>query len=143
VNDSSIKTLALAAMILGAALLSGSAFAQAAAPAPAPDAAATAPTDAAPAEPKKMKPHKKLAPTVVVLVTNSRSVALTELDAAPTGGAPAKQIVADLAPGKKLTVKVPHGKSCVFDLHGAYSEGTRTDLTSIDLCHDKKVNLID
>jgi hypothetical protein len=143
VNDSSIKTLALAAMILGAALLSGSAFAQAVAPAPAPDAAATAPTDAAPAEPKKMKPHKKLAPTVVVLVTNSRSVALTELDAAPTGGAPAKQIVADLAPGKKLTVKVPHGKSCVFDLHGAYSDGSSTDLTSIDLCHDKKVNLID
>jgi hypothetical protein len=143
VNDSSRKTLILAAAILGACLVSGHAFAQAAAPAPAPDAAAAAPADAAPAQPKKMKPRKKLAPMVLVVVTNSRSVALTELDAAPTGGTPAKQIVADLAPGKKLTVKVPHGKSCVFDLHGAYSDGSSTDLTSIDLCHDKNVNLID
>ena len=142
-NDSSRKIWVLAAMILGVAILSGPAFAQAAAPAPAPDAAATAPADATLDQPKKMKPRKKLAPMVVVVVTNSRGVALTELDAAPTGGAPAKQIVADLAPGKKLAVKVPHGKSCVFDLHGAYSDGSSTDLTSIDLCHDKKVNLID
>jgi hypothetical protein len=89
------------------------------------------------------KPHRKVAPTIVVLVTNSRAVALTELDAAAAGGAPAKQIVANLAPGKKTSVKVPHGKSCVFDLHGAYADGSSTDLASIDLCKDKNVNLVE
>src|ERR1700727_686118 len=88
---------------------------------------------ARPAKPA-VKPHRKTTPIVVVLVTNSRKVALTELDAvAAGGGAEAKQIVANLAPGKKTSVKVPHGKSCVFDLHGAYADGSSTDLTSVDL----------
>jgi len=38
---------------------------------------------------------------------------------------------------------VPHGKSCVFDLHGAYADGSSTDLASIDLCKDKNVNLVE
>ncbi len=80
---------------------------------------------------------------MVVVVTNSRAVALTELDAAAAGGAEAKQIVANLAPGKKTSVKIPHGKSCVFDLHGAYADGSSTDLTSVDLCKDKNVNLVE
>jgi hypothetical protein len=137
------RSSALVALIIGAALAAGAAGAQTAQPA-APAANAPAATVAdAPAAKAAVKPHRKTAPTVVVLVTNSRAVALTELDAAAAGGAEAKQIVANLAPGKKTSVKIPHGKSCVFDLHGAYADGSSTDLTSVDLCKDKNVNLVE
>jgi hypothetical protein len=136
------KTFALIALT-AAALAGGGGQAQTAAPAadaPAVNAPATTVADPPPA---KAKPHRKIAPAVVIVVTNSRAVPLAELDAAAAGGAQAKQIVANLAPGKKTTVKVPHGKSCVFDLHGAYEDGSSTNLTSVDLCKDKNVNLVD
>lgn len=140
------KSSALVALAVGAALMAGAASAQTAAPAPAAPAAnapASTVADAPPVKAPVAKPRKKMTPTVVVLVTNSRAVALTELDAGTAGGAQAKQIVANLAPGKKTSVKVPHGKSCVFDLHGAYADGSSTDLTSVDLCKDNKVNLVE
>ena len=154
---------ALGALIAGAAM-TGAGFAQSTAPgteAPAPSAETPAPaaqapapaanapggtTDAAPAKPADApiaKPRKKAAPTVVILVTNKRAVPLTELDATPAGGAEAKQIVANLAPGKKTSVTLAHGKSCVFDLHGAFDDGSSTDVTSVDLCKDNKVNLVE
>jgi len=169
-----VGALTLGALIAGAAMTTGLAFAQSTAPAaeapapadqaPAPAAetpAAEAPAAQAPApaanapaaptasEPAKSakapiaKPRKKMAPTVVVLVTNKRAVPLTELDATPAGGGEAKQIVANLAPGKKTSVTLAHGKSCVFDLHGAFDDGSSTDMTSVDLCKDNKVNLVD
>jgi hypothetical protein len=109
------------------------------APAPAPTVAdAPAPTPDKP----KPKPKKKVQPSVVVVVTNSRTVALTKLEATGEGGA-AKTIVSDLPPGKKKSVKVEHGKSCVFDLHGDYADGSTSDSASVDLCKDKTVNLVD
>jgi hypothetical protein len=136
------KSAAFVALLVGAALMTGAAHAQTAAPAA--DAPAATVADAPPpAKAAVAKPRKKMAPMVVVLVTNSRAVPLTELDATPAGGAPAKPIVANLAPGKKTSVKVAHGKSCVFDLHGAYADGSSTDLASIDLCKDKTVNLVE
>jgi hypothetical protein len=135
------KSSALVALIVGAAFAAGAASAQTAQPAANAPAATVAD---APAAKPAVKPHRKTTPIVVVLVTNSRKVALTELDAAAAGsGAEAKQIVANLAPGKKTSVKVPHGKSCVFDLHGAYADGSSTDLASVDLCKDKNVNLVE
>jgi hypothetical protein len=165
----------LGALIAGAAMATGAAFAQSTTPtagAPAPAAEAPAPTAPAPApatetpapaaeapapaanppaaadngEPAKpavAKPRKKMTPKVVVQVTNQRAVPLTELDATPAGGDEAKQIVANLAPGKKTSVTLAHGKSCVFDLHGAFGDGSSTDMTSVDLCKDNKVNLVD
>ena len=143
------KSFPIVALFVGAALTAGAASAQTAAPAPAaPAPAANAPAatvaDAPPASaPVAAKPRKKVTPSVVVLVTNSRAVALTELDAAPEGGAQGKPIVSNLAPGKKASVKVAHGKSCVFDLHGAFADGSVSDSASVDLCKDKKVNLVE
>jgi hypothetical protein len=143
-SDHYRKSSALVALIVGAACAAGAASAQTAQPAaPAANAPAATVADAPAAKPA-VKPHRKTTPIVVVLVTNSRKVALTELDAAAAGGgAEAKQIVANLAPGKKTSVKVPHGKSCVFDLHGAYADGSSTDSASVDLCKDKNVNLVE
>ena len=82
-------------------------------------------------------------PLVVVVVTNSRAVALTELDATPSGGTLPKGIVSNLAPGKTLSVSVATDKSCLFALHGTYADGSSGDLTSVDLCKDKNVNLVE
>ena len=145
------KSSAFVASVVGAALMTGSAAAQTAAPVPAPTAnapVANVPPAAAPVakpnkKPQKKKPQKKVTASVIVVVTNSRSVALTELDATPSGGTLAKTIVSNLAPGKTLSVTVATKKSCVFNLHGAYADGSSTDSTSVDLCKDKNVNLVE
>ena len=109
------------------------------APAPAPTVAdAPAPTPDKP----KPKPKKKVPPSVMVVVTNSRAVVLTKLEATADSGS-SKTIVSDLPPGKKKSVKVEHGKSCMFDLHGDYADGSTSDSASVDLCKDKSVNLVD
>jgi hypothetical protein len=59
--------------------------------------------------------------------TNSRSVALSELDATPSGETLPRTIVSNLAPGQKISVMLATIKSCVFNLHGAYAHGHRFD----------------
>jgi hypothetical protein len=150
---SKFQSFAFVASVVGAALITGAASAQTAAPVPAPAAnapaatPANAPLAAAPvAKPQRKsqkKPQKKVTPSLVVVVTNSRSVALSELDATPSGETLPKTIVSNLAPGKKISVTVATVKSCVFNLHGAYADGSSTDSTSVDLCKDKNVNLVE
>jgi hypothetical protein len=136
------KSLAFVASVVSAALMTGAVSAQTAAPAPA-AANAHAPPPAAPIAKRHKKPDKKVTPSVVVVVTNSRTVALTALDATPSGGTLPKAIVSNLAPGKKISASVATDKSCVFALHGAYADGSSTDSTSVDLCKDKNVNLVE
>jgi hypothetical protein len=65
------------------------------------------------------------------------------LDATPSGGTLPNTIVSNLAPGKKISVTVATVKACVFNLHGAYADGSSTDSTSVDLCQDQNVNLVE
>ena len=130
------------------------ACAQTAAPAT-PDAspaAAPAPaaTPAAPVKPKP-KPKAKAAaaktsklPMVTVTVKNGRAAGLTLLTASISGGNgdPVK-VTSKLAAGKSATVHVAHDKDCLFDLHGEYDDGASMDETGVDLCKDKKLNLVD
>jgi hypothetical protein len=148
---SKFQSFAFVASVVGAALMTGAASAQTAAPVPGPTGAAPAalvanvpPARVAKAQKKlHKKPQKKMMSSVLVMVTNSRSVALSELDATPSGEILPKTIVSNLAPGQKISVIVATVKSCVFNLHGAYADGSNTDSTSIDLCKDKNVNLIE
>ena len=126
------------ASVVGAALMTGASSAQTAAPV----RAAANPPPAPLAQPKK-KPQNVVLPSVVVAVTNSRSVALSELDATPSGGTLPNTIVSNLAPGKTISVTVATAKACVFNLHGAYADGSSTDSTSVDLCKDQNVNLVE
>ncbi len=121
------KSLAFVASGVSAALTAGAVFAQTAAPAIAPGA----------------RTQKKATASVVVLVTNSRAVALTELDATPSGLYIPKTILSNLAPGKKTSVTVATDKDCVYDLHAIYADGSTTESTSVDLCKDKNVNLVE
>jgi hypothetical protein len=150
---SKFQSFAFVASVVGAALMTGAGSAQTAAPVPAPAGTApaaplaNAPLAAAPVakaqKKRQTKPRKKVTSSVVVVISNSRSVALSELDATPSGGTLQKTIASNLAPGKKLSVTVATGKSCVFNLHGAYADGGSTDSTSVDLCKDKNVNLVE
>jgi biopolymer transport protein ExbD len=117
--------LAFAASAAAAALIADPACAQTAAPA------------------KAEKMQKKTAASVVVVVTNSRSVALTELDATPSGQFIPKRMVSRLAPGAKTSVVIATDKDCVYDLRGMYSDSSITELPSVDLCKDHSVNLVD
>ena len=87
------------------------------------------------------KPQKNGSASVVT-IANSRDVALTELDATPSGLFVPKTIARNIAAGKKASVNVATDKDCVFDLHGIYSDGSTTDSKSVDLCKDKSVNLV-
>jgi hypothetical protein len=128
--------LALGALIVGAAM-TGPASAQSAPP------AATAAEAAANGAGAAETPQRKTTTTrIAVLVVNRRAVELTELDATPAGGASAMQIVANLAGGDKTTVRIARGKSCLFDLHGAFEDGSSTHVAGIDLCKDGRVNLV-
>jgi hypothetical protein len=126
-------------LLTGALLATSAATAQTAAPAG--DAAGAAP--AAAPDKSKAKPKKAAMAKVDVVVSNNRSVGLTELLAAPAGGADSKKIAGPLAPGKKVVVHLPHDKACLFDLHGAYDDGTSTDVQGVELCKDKKIDLVE
>jgi hypothetical protein len=123
--DFRVKLCVFIASAACAALMAGAACAQTAAPASA------------------VKPKKSASSsTIVVVVTNSRDVALTELDATPTGMFLPKTLVRNIPPGKKASGNLATDKDCVFDLHGFYADGTKTDSTGVDLCKDKNVNLV-
>jgi hypothetical protein len=119
------KPPALVATLVGVALMAGAVGARTAAAAMATPKKATASTSAA------------------IVITNSRSVALTELDATPSYSFIPKAIAHNIAPGKKASVNVATDKDCVFDLHGSYADGSSTDSKSVNLCNDKNVNLVD
>jgi hypothetical protein len=137
-----LKCLAWAAILTGA-LAVGTASAQTA-PA-APDAGETAGDATAKPKPKPKiaKPKVAKLPSVAVLVTNSRKVALTELDGAISGHGDSVKILGPLGAGKKAVIHVAHEKPCLFDLHGVFDDLTTTDESSVDLCTDKKINLVE
>ena len=139
---STFRSFAFVASVVCAASMTVAASAQTAAPVP-PAPVAHAPSAAAPVAKAQKKLQKKVMSSVVVVVTNSRSVALSELDATPSGETLPKTIVSNLAPGQKISVSIATVKSCMYNLHGAYADGSNTDSTSVDLCKDKNVNLIE
>src|SRR5260370_22708602 len=82
--------------------------------------------------------HGKPGASVVLQITNSRSVALKELDATPSGLFLPKMILGALAPGKKATAKLAPDTDCVFDLRGSYADASSTESTGVDLCNDQR-----
>jgi hypothetical protein len=103
-------------------------------------AAAPAPADAA-GDKAKAKPKPKA--LVDVTVTNHRAVGLKELDAGGAGGPTKKKIVNKLAPGAKTVVKLGKGKDCLYDLHAVYDDGNSADISAVDICKDKAIDLVE
>jgi hypothetical protein len=139
-------TLAVCALCGGALLAAGAGFAQTM-PLPAADSAGAVPAPAADstaAKPKpKPKPKKPAEATIAVEVINSRAVGLTSLVGAISGTPDSKKIAGPLAAGKKTIVHLAHDKACLFDLHAVFEDGAVTDAQGVELCKDKKINLIE
>jgi len=133
---------ALGGLFAGALLATSAAVAQVTPPAA--DAAGAVNMPGAAAAPAKpvAKPKKPAGPpTVEVVVTNARKVALTTLLASISGAPESKKIAGPLAPGKKVVVHLVHDKECLFDLHGVFEDGADMDATAVELCKDKTINL--
>src|SRR5271163_2118633 len=143
-SESWLKRSALGAMFVGA-ITAGAAYAQTA-PA-APDAGQTAGDEATKPKPKPKpkaaKPKVTKLPSVAVEVTNSRKVGLTELDGAISGVGDSVKILGPLAAGKKIVIHVAHDERCLFDLHGVFDDLTTMEVSSVNLCTEKKINLVE
>ncbi len=91
--------------------------------------------------PMKSKPKAPESGTVTVTVTNWRDADLTELQAAESGSTNWKTVLGMLKGGRYTSVKIPQGKNCHVDLRGKYSDGKSADVSNVDICTDKTVNL--
>ena len=109
---------------------------------PAPDFSVDKPK-AKPKPKPKAEAKKPVPATIAVEVTNARAVALTQLVAAISGTPDSKKIAGPLAPGKKTIVHLAHDKACLFDLHAVFEDGAVTDAQGVELCTDKKINLVE
>jgi hypothetical protein len=106
-------------------------------------APALAQSEAAPAiaAPVKSKPKTPAGGAVMVKVINWRMADLVELQAAESGSASWRKVLGALKAGQWTTAKLPQGKNCHVDLRGKYADGQSADVSNVDICADKTVNL--
>jgi hypothetical protein len=99
--------------------------------------------ESAPAAVAPMKPQPKTpaSGTVTVKVTNWREADLVELEAAESGSANWKKVLGALKAGQWSSAQVPQGNNCHVDLRGKYADGKSADVSNVDICADKTVNL--
>ena len=93
------------------------------------------------AAPMKPKPKAPAGGTVTVKVMNWREADLVEPQAAESGSANWKKVLGALKAGQWTSAKVPQGKNCHVDLRGKYADGKSADVSNVDICADKIVNL--
>jgi hypothetical protein len=93
------------------------------------------------AAPMKSKPMTPAGGIVTVTVTNWRNADLVELQAAESGSANWKKVLGALKAGQRASAKVPQGNNCRVDLHGKFADGQSADVSNVDVCADKTVNL--
>jgi homogentisate 1,2-dioxygenase len=90
----------------------------------------------------KAKPKTPAGGTVTVKVTNWREADLVELRVVESGSANWKKVLGALKAGQWTWVKVPQGKNCRVDLRGKYADGKLADVSNVDICTDKTVDLV-
>jgi hypothetical protein len=99
----------------------------------------TAPTAAAP---MKAKPKAPAGATITVKVSNWRMADLVELQVAESGSTHWKKMLGALKTGQWTWAQVPQGKNCRVDLRGKYADGKSADVSNVDICADKTVDLV-
>ena len=92
--------------------------------------------------PMKAKPKAPAGATITVKVSNWRSADLVELQVAESGSANWKKVLGALKNGQWTWAKVPQGKNCRVDLRGKYADGKSADVSNVDVCADKTVDLV-
>jgi homogentisate 1,2-dioxygenase len=88
------------------------------------------------------KAKMRAAGTVTVKVTNWRDADLVELQVVESGSANWKKVLGALKAGQWTWAKVPQGKNCHVDLRGKYADGKSADVSNVDICADKTVDLV-
>jgi len=83
------------------------------------------------------------APTVTVVVTNSRKADLVQLQAAESGSASWKKVLGALKAGKQVPAQVPQAYNCRVNLHATFADGQSMDASDVDVCSQKTLNLTD
>jgi hypothetical protein len=81
--------------------------------------------------------------TAAVMVTNSRKTDLIQLQVAESGSANWRKVLGGLKSGKQAAAQVPHGFNCRVDLHGTFVDGQSLDVSDVDVCKEKTLNLTD
>jgi hypothetical protein len=94
------------------------------------------------AAPVKSKPRTQAGGTVTVKVTNWREADLVDLQVVESGSANWKRVLGALKAGQWTWAKLPQGKNCHVDLRGKYADGTSADVSNVDICTDKTVDLV-
>ena len=94
------------------------------------------------AVPMKFKPKTPAGGTVTVKVTNWRNADLVELRAVESGSANWKKVLGALKASQWTWAKIPQGKNCRVDLRGKYADGQSADVSNVDICSDKTVDLV-
>jgi hypothetical protein len=94
------------------------------------------------AAPLKSKPKAPAASIVTVKVTNWRGADLVELQVAESGSTNWKKVLGALKAGQWTWAKMPQGKNCHVDLRGKYANGESADVSNVDICADKMVDLV-
>ena len=101
----------------------------------------SAPAAAAPIK-SNPKPKTPAGGTVTVKVTNWREADLVELQVVESGSANWKKVLGALKAGQWTWAKVPQGKNCHVDLRGKYADGKSADVSNLNICADKSVDLV-
>jgi hypothetical protein len=83
------------------------------------------------------------APTVTVMVANSRKTDLVELQAAESGSANWKKVLGPVKAGRQSSAQLPRPFNCRVNLHGTFANGETMDATDVDVCAQKTLNLTD
>jgi hypothetical protein len=99
-------------------------------------------SESVPAAAAPMKSKPKTGGTVTVKVTNWREADLLELQVVGSGSVNWKKVLGALKAGQWTWAKVPRGKNCHVDLRGKYADGKSADVSNIDICAEKTVDLV-
>ena len=99
-------------------------------------------SESVPAAAAPMKSKPKTGGTVTVKVTNWREADLLELQVVGSGSVNWKKVLGALKAGQWTWAKVPQGKNCHVDLRGKYADGKSADVSNIDICAEKTVDLV-
>ena len=94
------------------------------------------------AQNSESKPKTPAGGTVTVKVMNWRLADLVELQVAESGSANWKKVLGALKTGQWTWAKLPQGKNCRVDLRGTYADGKSAEVSNLDVCTDKSVDLV-
>lgn len=96
---------------------------------------------AAPAAAQQRKKTPK--PPTAVTVSNARTSTLTDFTLSTDAGQPVAGLRAPLAPGKKITLKLAKGATCMLVVSAVYDDGSENAGGQVDVCKDKAIRFTD